>query len=714
MNYTAMKKLLCTLAMMAVAWGASAQVSYLEMIAARDAATPNYISPASLTPAAGTDQYMELDGTTVKLYDYKKASEGKVVFTTDHLIMSYVKSPDGTMALYEKYEGQSPRQEIYRHSYISDYYIACPDGSTIRIDDVRDISFSPNSRFLAMSYNNDIFLYNIATNDIYNITDDGKWNHIINGTTDWVYEEEYGFTKAYAFAPDASEIAYLKFDESRVKEFEMMRYDENLYNAAYRFKYPKAGEENSIVTLHVYNIATRETRQIDTGADTDQYIPQVGYTPAGKLYYYLVNRLQNHFQVVLVEDDGTQRVIYDESDERYVERPNAATITFIDGERFIVREETSTGWFHLYLHSINEGRLNAITAGEWEVTQLVGLSPKKDVVYYMSTEQSPLERHLYSVSLDGSKKECLLSKPGYWRVYPSADMKYFAAEHSATDCYPTAGVYNNKGKLMRSLMLEEPKTEAPKYQRHYATFTTERGDELQYYLIYPENFDPAKQYPVLMTQYSGPGSQEIANRYTTDWEETLARNGYIIACCDARGTGYRGEAYKKVTYANLGHCEVEDQISFARHLASQEFIDASRVGIYGWSYGGFMALGCALKGDGIFKMAIAVAPVTSWRYYDSIYTEIYNGLPQDNPAGYDDNSPINFADRLSLNTRLLIIHGTADDNVHFQNAMEMCRALNRAGKQYDMMVYPDQNHSMRPDDMFNIRQKMVDYTIANL
>ena len=416
----------------------------------------------------------------------------------------------------------------------------------------------------------------------------------------------------------------------------------------------------------------------------------------------------------MVEADGTQRVIYDEQDERYVERPNEATITFIDKERFIVREETTTGWFHLYLHSVNEGRLNAITEGEWEVTQLVGLSHDHKTVYYMSTEQSPLERHLYSVNIDGKKKQCLLSKPGYWRVYPSADMKFFAAEHSATDCYPTAAVYNAKGKEVRSLMLDKKSEAVPAYQRNYMTFTTERGDELQYYLIYPENFNPSKKYPVLITQYSGPGSQQIENRYTTDWEETLARNGYIIACCDARGTGYRGEEYKKVTYGNLGFCEVEDHISFARHLAREQYIDASRVGIYGWSYGGFMALGCALKGDGIFKVAIAVAPVTSWRYYDSIYTEIYNGLPSENPEGYDNNSPINFADRLSDKTRLLIIHGTADDNVHFQNTIEMCRALNRSAKQYDMMVYPDQNHSMRPNDMVNIRQKMVDYCIENL
>lgn len=708
-----MRKLFLTLISFAVAASAMAQVSYMQMVEERSH-NARYIQPASLTPVADSHQYMELDGKQVVLYDYNRESDGEVIFKANGVIMSYDKSPDGTMAIYELWEDGSPRREIYRHSFTSDYYIACPDGSTIKIDDVRDISFSPDSKFLAMGYNNDIFVYDLLTNEIYNITDDGKWNHIINGTTDWVYEEEYGFTKAYAFSPDGREIAYLKFDESRVKEFEMMRFDGSLYNEAYKFKYPKAGDENSIVTLHVYNLYTKETRQVDTGEESDQYIPRIGYTPAGELFFYRVNRLQNHFEVVLVDNDGKQRVIYDEQDKRYVERPSVATITFIDEERFIVREETTTGWFHLYLHSTKEGRLNAITSGEWEVTELIGLSANNKVVYYMSTEQSPEERHLYAIELSGEKKECLLSKPGYWRVYPSADMKYFAAEHSATNCYPTAAVYNAKGKEVRSLMLEKPTQGEPKYQRNYYSFTTERGDELRYYLIYPEKFNAEKEYPVLITQYSGPGSQQIENRYTTDWEETMARNGYIVACCDARGTGYRGEAYKKVTYGNLGYNEVEDQISFARHLSKQPFIDRERIGIYGWSYGGFMALGCALKGDGLFKMAIAVAPVTSWRYYDSIYTEIYNGLPQDNPAGYDNNSPINFADRLSNNTRLLIIHGTADDNVHFQNTIEMCRALNRAGKQYDMMVYPDQNHSMRPNDMINIRQKMVDYCLENL
>ena len=693
---------------------ADAQVSYREVSAERST-HHNYRSPASLTPVSGTHKYMDIKGNKVILYDYDKTSEGEVIFTNDNYLISFDKSPNDKMSIYEIYDVNSPRKHIYRHSYTSTYYIMMEDGSVIKIDDIRDVSFSPNSKLLAMSYDNNLFLYDFNTNEIYGITDDGKWNHIINGTTDWVYEEEYGFTQAYAFSPDSREIAYLKFDESQVREFEMMRYDGELYNKAYRFKYPKAGDANSVVTLHVYDITTQKTRQIAVGEENDQYIPRIGYTPAGELFYYRVNRLQNNFEVVLVKKDGTQQVIYNEVDERYVERPNNETITFIDGDRFIVREETTTGWFHLYLHSISKGRLHAITSGEWEVTEIVGITPNKQNIYYMSTEQSPLERHLYVVNVNGKNKRCVLSKSGYWRVYPSADMEFFAAEHSATDSYPDAGVYNTKGVKVRSLMNDPDSTPGtPGFQRNYATFTTERGDELQYYLIYPEEFDANKSYPVLITQYSGPGSQQIANRWTGDWEETLAHNGYIIACCDARGTGYRGEEYKKVTYANLGHCEVEDQISFAKHLATQKFIDSKRIGIYGWSFGGFMALNCALKGEGIFKMAIAVAPVTSWRYYDSIYTEIYNGLPQSNPEGYDNNSPINYADKLSDNTRLLIIHGTADDNVHFQNAMEMCRALNQAGKQYDMMVYPDQNHSMFPNDMGNVRQKMVDYCLENL
>ena len=365
-----MKRLLLSTLLMALAFSVKAQVSYTEMVNQNREATPKYIAPASLIPLAGTDKCMSFDANKVILRSYTNPMEdGEVVLTalnTDHEIFSYSKSPDGTMAIYEVFDqGVNPRREIYRHSYTSTYYIALPDGSTIKIDDVRDISFSPDNKNLAMSYNNDIFIYNLESNTIYNITDDGKWNHIINGTTDWVYEEEYGFTKAYAFSPDGKEIAYLKFDESNVPEFEMMRFDGNLYNEAYSFKYPKAGDSNSVVTLHVYNIETQQTRQIYTGDETNQYIPRIDYTPAGNLFYYRVNRLQNHFEVIMVERDGTQKRIYNEQDERYVERPNDSNITFIDEDRFIVREETTAGWFHLYLHSVEKGRLSAITEGEW-------------------------------------------------------------------------------------------------------------------------------------------------------------------------------------------------------------------------------------------------------------------------------------------------------------------------------------------------------------
>ena len=295
-------------------------------------------------------------------------------------------------------------------------------------------------------------------------------------------------------------------------------------------------------------------------------------------------------------------------------------------------------------------------------------------------------------------------------------MKYYISTFSSASQGRLVELRNGKGELIRTLVdnteLNEKLKSLPK--KEFFTFTTERGDNLNAYIIKPVDFDPAKKYPVLLTQYSGPGSQSVSDSFGMGWESVMVGNGYIVACVDGRGTGFMGEKFKKCTYGNLGALEVEDQISFARHLASQSWVDADRIGIYGWSFGGFMALGCSLKGEGLFKMAIAVAPVTSWRYYDTIYTEIYNDLPQDNPKGYDDNSPINFADKLHDRTSLLIMHGTADDNVHVQNTMEMCHALNRAGKQYDMMIYPDQNHSMYPHYAYNIRIKMIQYTLRNL
>ena len=606
-------------------------------------------------------------------------------------------------------------RSIYRHSALADYKVVKRDGGEVvaELKDIRDFTLAADEHTYAFAKDNNLYIGEIG-GEPRAITSDGEWNKVINGTADWVYEEEYGFTQAYAFSPDAKQIAYLRFDESEVPTFEMMLFGGTLYNKAYSFKYPKAGDKNSVVTLHLHDIASGRTATIATGEECDQYIPHIGWTPDGKLYFYRVNRRQNHFEVVLCEADGTQKVIYDEQDEQYVERPSAANIQFIDAERFIVLNETKTGRNHIYLYSINKGFERALTSGEWDVVQIVEIGEKR--IFYISTEQSPTDRNLYAVDFKGKKKECLTPERGTFSIAPSKGMHYYIATFSTANTPNRVQICNNKGEVVRTLVenkkLEEKMKSLP--QKEFFTFTTERGDKLNAFIIKPLEFNAKKKYPVLLTQYSGPGSQEVSNRFALSWESVLVAKGYIVVCCDGRGTGYMGEEFKKQTYGNLGALEVEDQLSLARYMASQEYVDANRIGIYGWSYGGFMALGCALKGDGLFKMAIAVAPVTSWRYYDSIYTEIYNNLPQDNPAGYDDNSPINFADRLSDKTRLLIIHGTADDNVHIQNTLEMAAALNRAGKQYDMMIYPDQNHSMYPDDGVNVRRKMIQYTLENL
>lgn len=711
-------------------WPVAAQrVTYTRMAEARNAATypsgkaPEF-QPAQMRSLADGRRFVRIEGDALVARPYTLDGRSERLFEVEGgRILSAALSPDESLALLELLPegGTSPRKPIYRHSFTSDYTVIDRSGRRLAgFDGIRDVAFSPDSRSVAYAKDNDLYLFDLAKGCTTRLTDDGEWNATINGTTDWVYEEEYGSTKAYAFSPDSRYVAFLRFDESRVPLFEMMRYDGELYNRAYRFKYPKAGDDNSIVTLHVYDIATGRTQAVPTGDNTDQYIPCIGWTPAGELYFYRVNRKQNLFEVVVCDDEGGLRTIYREQSPRYVERPSLSTVTFLDGNRFIVREETSTGWFHLYLHDTERGRIRPLTSGEWEVVSLVGVDARGRYIYYISTEQSPLCRNLYRLDMRSGRKTCLGDGGGEWRVYPSQGMNYYAATHSTASSAPRSAVYDAEGRIVCDLDPARPADAAaaePAFampEKRFCNFTTERGDKLDYYLIYPAGFDPSRRYPVLLTQYSGPGSQQVADRWGGDWEETLALNGYIVACCDGRGTGFRGEEFKKVTYGDLGRREVEDQLSFARHLASQPYVDSSRIGIYGWSYGGFMALGCALKGDGLFRMAIAVAPVTSWRYYDSIYTEIYNDLPQDNPAGYDDNSPINFADRLSSSTRLLIVHGTADDNVHFQNAMEMCRALNRAGKLYDMMIYPDQNHSMMPDAKVNIREKLVEYTLQNL
>ena len=701
------KTILAAAALICTAATVSAQGDYARIAALRSANR----GISGLRSTADGEHYTYRTAEGIAMRGYAPGSSETLLLRVPFGYVDYDLSPDESSILIAASEGSRP---IYRHSYTADYYLAATGGTPrLILEDARDVSFSPDGHTLAFARGNDLHIYDIATGRITDVTDDGEWNRTINGTTDWVYEEELGFTRAYAFSPDSRHVAYLRFDESRVPLFEMMRYDGELYDKAYSFKYPKAGGTNSTVELWVYDTADGSRRKVDVGEETDQYISSLGWTPDGRLCFFRVNRHQNRFEIV-IDDNGRQKVAYEESAPQYVERKSAADVLFIDGDRFIVREETTAGYMHLYLHSIERGRLNAVTCGKWDVTQLVGTDGNR--LWYVSTETSPLRRNLYSVRLDGRQKRRLTSEEGYYTISPSNGMRYYVATCSSATTPNIVTVHTADGRTVDTLRDNREAVAAfgERPRREFFTFTTERGDTLNAYMVRPLDFDPSKRYPVLLTQYSGPGSQEVLDRWNADWEDALPEHGYIVVCADGRGTGGRGERFKKLTYGRLGELEVEDQLSLARYMARQEYVDADRIGIYGWSYGGFMALGCAFKGDGLFRMAIAVAPVTSWRYYDSIYTETYNGLPQENAAGYDDNSPINFADRLSDRTRLLVMHGSADDNVHLQNTMELTRALNRAGKHYDMMIYTDQNHSMMPDDMANIRQKMIDYTLDHL
>ena len=478
---------------------------------------------------------------------------------------SYAFSPDEDMVIL----GNNYR-EVYRHSAYADYSIVrlSDKASVAELKNVRDLSLSPDSKWVAYAQDNNLFVGELGQ-PAKAITTDGEWNKIINGTADWVYEEEYGFTKAYAFSPDSKQIAYLRFDESQVPMFEMMRFDGKLYNKPYTFKYPKAGDANSKVELWLYDIASGEKKMVDVGSESDQYVPFIEWTPAGELYFFRINRKQNHFEVVLCRKNGEQKVIYDEQSPTYVERPSLDIVRFIDEDSFLVQNETATGWNHIYLYSVEKGLVRPITSGEWQVTSIVETTDKN--IYYLSTETSPIRRNLYSIDYKGKKKTRLTELDGTYSISPSKGMKYYISTFSSAAQGRLVELRNGKGELIRTLVdnveLNEKLKSLPK--KEFFTFTTERGDNLNAYIIKPVDFDPAKEYPVLLTQYSGPGSQSVADSFGMGWESVMVGNGYIVACVDGRGTGYMGEKFKKCTYGNLGALEVEDQISFARHLASK-------------------------------------------------------------------------------------------------------------------------------------------------
>ena len=590
---------------------------------------------------------------------------------------------------------------IFRHSFTADYYLYNLTSKELTkiLERVQEPTFSPDGKKIAFARENNLYIYDIASKETTQVTTDGKKNAIINGITDWVYEEEFAFVRAFDWSADSKKLAYIRFDESEVPEFTMNIYQKNLYPTVETFKYPKAGEKNATVSLHIYNMEAGASKNIALGNYSDFYIARMKWTnDANTLCAQVLNRHQDNLDLLFIDgNSGAARVVMNEKDTAYVDVTD--NLTFLKDNSFIWTSEKD-GYNHIYLFDKNGKLKNQVTKGAWEVTSYYGFDEKTKTVYYQSTENGSTVRDIYRISLNGKNKVKLSQQVGTNNATFSPNFDFFINTYSSATTPPTYTLNSSKdGKLVKGILdngslLEKLK----KYNlpvKEYFELTTEKGHKLNAWMIKPKDFDASKKYPVFMYQYSGPGSQQVANHWldTNDmWFMMLSQQGYITVCVDGRGTGFKGAAFKKVTQKELGKYEVEDQIDAAKVLGSYSYVDKSRIGIFGWSYGGFMASNCLLKGADVFKMAIAVAPVTNWRFYDSIYTERYMQTPQENASGYDTNSPINFADKLKGN--FLLIHGTADDNVHFQNSMQFVEALVQANKQFDWAVYPDKNHGI--------------------
>jgi dipeptidyl-peptidase-4 len=583
------------------------------------------------------------------------------------------------------------------------YYVY--DLNTKALEPISDLNiqnptFSPDGNKVAYAFENNIYVLDLKTKNTIQITSDGEKNKIINGITDWVYEEEFDLVRAFEWNPTSDKIAFIRFDETEVPEFSMDIYGTSLYPEQKTFKYPKPGENNSKVSLHLYELGNGETSTIDLKDFEHYYIPRIHWTnDSDQLVVTTLNRHQNSLNLISCNTKNKASVLLlNEKDEAYVDVDD--DLTFLHDNSFIWSSERD-GFNHLYHYDKNGKLLNQITKGNWEVTKYYGYNKTSKTVFYQSTEEGSINRGIYSINISGKKKKKLSKYTGTNSAAFSNSMNYFVNTFSSAT---TPTVYSlvdaASGKelqeIKNNLNLAEQLTKFDLPQKEFSTITTKDG-EFNMWMIKPKDFDPNKKYPLLMFQYSGPGSQKVVNKwhsvYGHDyWHMMLAQKGYVIACVDGRGTGFRGRDFKKITYKELGKYEIQDQIEAARVLGERPYIDKNRIGIWGWSYGGFMSSLGITKGADVFKMAIAVAPVTSWRYYDSVYTERYMRTPQENAAGYDENSPVNFADMLKGD--YLLIHGTGDDNVHVQNSMQMINALVEANKQFDYFTYPDRAHGI--------------------
>ncbi|MBK9401616.1 MAG: S9 family peptidase [Bacteroidetes bacterium] len=613
-------------------------------------------------------------------------------------------------------------EAIYRHSTREEYYVF--ERSTKNLKRITQNgksmygTFSPDGKQLAYVRDNNLYLYNLLSDKEIPVTVDGKKNQIINGATDWVYEEEFSMDIAFSWSPDGKKIAFYRFDESNVKEFNLTFYGE-LYPKEERYKYPKAGEENSKVEIVVYDIASGKKTEVFSTDNTWEYIPRMKWTKdPDVLSIQRTNRHQNILELVLYSvTSNTLQVILKEENKSFIEITD--DLTFLnDGKRF-VWTSTRNGFNHIYLYGIDGKVVKQVTDGNFDVTKYYGFDEKTQSFFFQSAEKSPLERHLYAVNMKG-KKSLLSPSTGTHTIEFTAGLNYYVDTYSSFGKPYTCSLNDNQGQFLRVL---EENTETKKNLSGYRmgkidtlSFRTDDGIQLYGWIIYPTDFNPAKKYPVLMHIYGGPGVQTVTDDWDGPnylWHQLLAQRGYIIVSFDNRGTPGRGLEFANCIYKDMGNLEVQDQLSAFNFMKKKPFVDGDRIGVWGWSFGGYMTSLLLTKGAGAFKMGIAVAPVTTWRYYDSIYTERYLQTPQENPKGYDDNSPINFAK--NLKGKFLLVHGSTDDNVHMQNTMDFTTALVKANKQFDLFIYPNKNHGISGGTTrLNLYTKMTNFVLENL
>lgn len=677
-----------------------------------------YPNSVSMIPLPGSDDFAVISpsGKQINRYSTRTCSDDEVIFSAESArgpkigrINSFIVSPDGKNLLIE-----TDRKPIYRRSHVSTYYIYNVRNKTLEPLSANGPQecpkFSPDGTQIAFVRDNNIFLVKLLFNNAESqITKDGEFNKVINGKPDWVYEEEFGFNCAFDFSADSEMLAWVRFDESKVKTFSFPWYrgsnpskDEYaLYTGEYEYKYPKAGEDNSKVSVLTYDIKSRVTRTMQVPLDADGYIPRIQFTGnRDKLMVLTLNRHQDRLDFYAVNPRSTQaQLVLRETDKRYIDEGAYSNIDFLR-DQFVLLSERD-GYQHMYLYNINGNLLKQLTSGNYEVRQYYGTDATGKNFFFASNEGSPLEQYIYKVDASG-KKTKLTQQKGFHSATFTANCQFFIDDYSDITTPNVYSICANTGKVVKVLESNDYLSKKMKEEYNLSTpeifsFTTSDNVSLNGWMVKPHNFDPAKKYPVLLYQYSGPGSQEVHNSYANGFygglvfEQYLAQQGYIVACVDGRGTGGRGSDFKRCTYLKLGDIESHDQAEVALYLSSLSYVDKSRIAIWGWSFGGFNTLMSLCEGRGLFRCGVAVAPVADWRFYDSVYTERFMRTPQENPSGYDC-SPLHRYNRMKGD--LLVIHGLADDNVHFQNTAELAEALTQIDYPFDMHTYTNRNHSI--------------------